>query len=48
MLISRTLALTRALIAVVEMRIRAYSRNVVDSTRMASLLKDYLADVMHM
>ena len=47
-LINRTLALLRALIAIVELRIRAYSRNVADAGRMASLLMDYLADVTHM
>ena len=47
-LINRTLALLRALIAIVELRICAYSRNVADAGRMASLLMDYLADVTHM
>ncbi|PWA39198.1 Chaperonin Cpn60/TCP-1 [Artemisia annua] len=41
---SRSLSLLRALIATVEQRIRAYSRNVSDASRMASLLMDYLAD----
>ena len=45
-LINRTLSLLRALIAIVELRIRAYSRNVSDASRMASCLMDYLADVM--
>ncbi|PWA97531.1 hypothetical protein CTI12_AA013940 [Artemisia annua] len=47
-LMSRSLALLRALIAVVEQRIRAYARNVADASRMSSLVMDYLADVMHM
>ncbi|PWA71657.1 hypothetical protein CTI12_AA276260 [Artemisia annua] len=47
-LISRSLALLRALIATVEQRIRAYSQNVADASRMASLLMDYLGDVMRL
>ncbi|PWA88112.1 hypothetical protein CTI12_AA109570 [Artemisia annua] len=47
-LVSRSLALLRALIAIVELRIRAYSRNITDASRMASLIMDYLADVTHM
>ena len=46
-LVSRSLALARALIAVIEQRIRVYARNHSDATRMASLLVDYLADVTH-
>ncbi|PWA86434.1 hypothetical protein CTI12_AA062980 [Artemisia annua] len=46
-LMSRSLALLRALIAIVE-RIHAYARNVADAGRMASIVMDYLADVMHM
>ncbi|PWA65234.1 hypothetical protein CTI12_AA337320 [Artemisia annua] len=47
-LISRSLALFRALIAIVEQRIRAYARNVAEASRMASLVMDYLGDVMRM
>ncbi|PWA43727.1 hypothetical protein CTI12_AA533060 [Artemisia annua] len=47
-LVSRSLALLRALIAIVEQRIRAYARNVADASRMASLVMDYLDDVMRM
>ncbi|PWA97315.1 general regulatory factor 9 [Artemisia annua] len=43
-LVNRSLALLRALIAIVEQRIRAYSRNIGDASRMASLIMDYLAD----
>ncbi|PWA70271.1 hypothetical protein CTI12_AA291190 [Artemisia annua] len=47
-LISRTLALLRALVAVQEQRIRAYGRSVIDAGRVAGLLMDYLGDVMHL
>ncbi|PWA79728.1 hypothetical protein CTI12_AA203030 [Artemisia annua] len=47
-LMSRSLVLLRALIAVVEQRIHAYARNVADASRMSLLVMDYLADVMHM
>ena len=47
-LMSRSLTLLRALIAVVEQRIRAYGRNVADASRMASLVMDYLADGMRL
>ncbi|PWA60947.1 hypothetical protein CTI12_AA377970 [Artemisia annua] len=47
-LTNRSLALLHALIAIVEQRICAYGRNVADVGRMASLVMDYLADVMHM
>ncbi|PWA94503.1 hypothetical protein CTI12_AA060260 [Artemisia annua] len=47
-LMNRTLALLRALIAIVEQRIRAYGRNVADAGCIAGLIMDYLGDVMHM
>ena len=47
-LLNRSLALLRAIIAVLEQRIRTYSRNVADAGRIASLVMDYLGDVMHM
>ena len=47
-LVTRSVALIRALIAIVEQRIRAYSRNVSDANRMATLVMDYLADVMRL
>lgn len=47
-LISRTLALLRALVAVEEQRIRASGRSVVDAGRVAGLLMDYLGNVMHL
>ncbi|PWA52064.1 hypothetical protein CTI12_AA356990 [Artemisia annua] len=47
-LMSRTLAMLRAVIAIVEQRIRACGRNVADAGRIAALLMDYLGDVMHM
>lgn len=47
-LISRTLALLRALVAIEEQRIRASGRSVVDVGRVAGLHMDYLGDVMHL
>ncbi|PWA61430.1 hypothetical protein CTI12_AA168150 [Artemisia annua] len=47
-LMTRTLAMLRAVIAIVEQRIRAYGHNVADAGRIAGLLMDYLGDVMHM
>ncbi|PWA57818.1 hypothetical protein CTI12_AA405690 [Artemisia annua] len=47
-LMSRTLALLRAMIAVQEHRVRTYGRNANDARRIVALLMDYLGDVMHM
>ncbi|PWA40735.1 hypothetical protein CTI12_AA556880 [Artemisia annua] len=47
-LMTRTVALINALIAMVEQRMRAYGRNVADAGRMTGLLMDYFGDVMHL
>ncbi|PWA70553.1 hypothetical protein CTI12_AA287660 [Artemisia annua] len=46
-LMSRTLAMLRAVIAIVEQRIRAYGRNVADAGRIAAFLMDYLCDACY-
>ena len=47
-LMTRTVALLRALIAIMEQRLRFYARNIADAGRIAGLVMDYMGDVMHM